>query len=461
MSDCAPVRTIAETRFNTLVTALRRKAIGSGLSLLFALMSLTPGVAYAQDYDPPTEAPNLPASLRLLVPRGWVATSFAEVDMNKDGNLDRAVLLTPSSGRNDRLGNITGTPLKDRRRNLMLLVGQPSGRAPLPTYLPWSFHRSRFMTQAVPADFSDYLERSGKVFAVRDTLRFSWDFGQPESGEGTGTQVFRVEGQCLRLIGTDYKWFQGEDEHETSVNFLTNTQIDTRVFVEEGLDGKPRRRKEGPRTSTIEDTGPICANPTPLVAAALAPHQPPPAPQQPPQAPTPAPALPKPAATPPPRYSSSPPVVRASPPPLDCSKPPSRQKRIDNSEVGSGFDPNTPFCGLDVESSDPFESSGCQLPTITVPLGFPFIATRDNDSVTDSIVAVNGCGLWIQTRTDDACFFESDPGCTEPPSVDEPRLLLAQPDGSFLYQEDWRSGDCYSLKIEPLSDDRFRVTAVP
>jgi hypothetical protein len=153
--------------------------------------------------------------------------------------------------------------------------------------------------------------------------------------------------------------------------------------------------------------------------------------------------------------------VRASPPPLDCSKPPSRQKRIDNSEVGSGFDPNTPFCGLDVESSDPFESSGCQLPIITVPLGFPFIATRDNDSVTDSIVAVNGCGLWIQTRTDDACFFESDPGCTEPPSVDEPRLLLAQPDGSFLYQEDWRSGDCYSLKIEPLSDDRFRVTAVP
>jgi hypothetical protein len=95
MSDCAPERTIAETRFNTLVAALRRKAIGVGLSLLFALLSLTPGVAYAQDYDPPVEAPNLPAALRLLVPRGWVATSYAEVDMNKDGNLDRAVLLVP------------------------------------------------------------------------------------------------------------------------------------------------------------------------------------------------------------------------------------------------------------------------------------------------------------------------------------------------------------------------------
>ena len=165
-------------------------------------------------------------------------------------------------------------------------------------------------------------------------------------------------------------------------------------------------------------------------------------------------------ATPPPRYSYSPPTVSTPPPPLDCSKPPSRQKRIDNSQVGSGFDPNTPFCGLDTETSDPFESSGCQIPIITVPLGLPFIATRDDDSVTNSIVAVNGCGLWIQTRTDGACFFESDPGCTEPPSVGEPELLRPKPDGSFLYQEPWRSGDCYSLKIEPLTDDRFRVTAV-
>lgn len=444
MSDRANVRTEIEIRCSTSVTAAHRNPIRLGFCLLFALLSLTPRWADAQDYQPPDEAPNLPTNLRPLIPRGWVATSFAEVDMNKDGNLDRAVLLTPNSDRNDRLGNITGTPLKDRRRNLMLLVGQPSGRAPLPTYLPWSFHRSRFMTQAVPADFSDFYERSGKVYAVRDTLRFNWDFGEAESGQGTGTQTFRLEGQCLRLIGTDYNWFQGEDEYNNSLNFLTNTEIHTRVFVEADRAGNPRRRQEGPNTSTIEDTGPICANPTPLVAAVVAPQV-----QQPPEPVNP--ALPT-----PPR----PPTVSSPPPPLDCSKPPSRQKRIDNSQVGSGFDPNTPFCGLDTETSDPFESSGCQIPIITVPLGLPFIATRDDDSVTNSIVAVNGCGLWIQTRTDGACFFESDPGCTEPPSVGEPELLRPKPDGSFLYQEPWRSGDCYSLKIEPLTDDRFRVTAV-
>jgi hypothetical protein len=399
--------------------------------------------------------------------------------MNKDGNLDRAVLLAPSVAGNSVVGPIAGTPLRDRCRNLILQVGQPDGRPAVVNYVPWSqLHESLGSTmpketclgQEPAPEFAGPVIFGDGVKAVRNTLRYPWsEMDWP--GESEGTLVIRIEGSCLRLIGKE----QTESSHggawhtqsKSSTNYLTREEISSSWSME-AFDGTGRVAKEdttGPVTSKIEQQAPICLNDRPLqlTPPAPAPKLPPPAPapQQPPQAPTPAPALPKPAATPPPRYSSSPPVVRASPPPLDCSKPPSRQKRIDNSEVGSGFDPNTPFCGLDVESSDPFESSGCQLPIITVPLGFPFIATRDNDSVTDSIVAVNGCGLWIQTRTDDACFFESDPGCTEPPSVDEPRLLLAQPDGSFLYQEDWRSGDCYSLKIEPLSDDRFRVTAVP
>lgn len=457
MSDCRPATPSRRVRYHPTETDFESQA-GGRFALAAAVIALSLNVSsYAAAASPPGDAP-IPGNIQSLVPRGWDATSYADGDFNKDGVADRAFLLEPADAEGAAQDPTRGTPLRDKCHNLVLQMGRGDGSYAAPNYLPWSFNQSRFMRHVVPADFWDSCVTSGKVFAVRDTLRFSWDYGEGEWGDGTETQVFRVEGQCLRLIGADYKGsdsFQGEEEHDMSVNFLTNTRIETHVFIEEDRAGKLRRRKEGPKTSTIEDAGPICANPTPLVAAVVAPQV------QPPQASPPAPAPPKPAATPPPRYSYSPSAVSSPPPPLDCSKPPLRQKRIDNSQVGSGFDPNTPFCGLDTETSDPFESSDCQLPIIVVPLGLPFIATRDDDSVTDSIVAVNGCGLWIQTRTDGACFFESDPGCTEPPSVGEPELLRAQPDGSFLYQEDWRVGERYSLKIEPLSDERFRVTAVP
>ena len=51
-------------------------------TLLAVLLTFASAPAFAQ----PVEASNLPANLRPLIPRGWVATSYAEVDMNKDGN---------------------------------------------------------------------------------------------------------------------------------------------------------------------------------------------------------------------------------------------------------------------------------------------------------------------------------------------------------------------------------------
>ena len=85
MSDCAPTRTINETRFSASAAASQRNPMCAGFFLLFALLSLTPLWADAQDYQPPAEASNLPANLRPLIPRGWVATSFAEVDTSTDG----------------------------------------------------------------------------------------------------------------------------------------------------------------------------------------------------------------------------------------------------------------------------------------------------------------------------------------------------------------------------------------
>jgi hypothetical protein len=50
------------------------------------------GVSQASAARPRSFPDRLPKgpSLRPRIPRGWVATSFAEVDINKDGNLDQA-----------------------------------------------------------------------------------------------------------------------------------------------------------------------------------------------------------------------------------------------------------------------------------------------------------------------------------------------------------------------------------
>ena len=50
-------------------------------TLLAFLLTFASAPAFAQ----PVEASNLPANLRPLIPRGWVATSFAEVDTSTDG----------------------------------------------------------------------------------------------------------------------------------------------------------------------------------------------------------------------------------------------------------------------------------------------------------------------------------------------------------------------------------------
>lgn len=470
MSDRARVRAVIETRCSTSVAASHQNPIRLGFCLLFALLSLTPLWADAQDYELPAEAPNLPANLRPLIPRGWVATSFAEVDMNKDGNLDRAVLLTPNSDRNDRQGNIAGTPLKDRRRNLMLLVGQPSGRAPLPTYLPWSFHQSRFMNQAVPADFSDFYERSGKVSAFGGTLRFNWDFGEAESGQGTGTQTFRLEGQCLRLIGTDYNWFQGEDEYNNSLNFLTNTETHTRVFVEADRAGFSRRRKEGPQTSTIEDTGPICANHTPLVAAAVAPQV------QQPQALLKQPTRPTSDAEN--RYRPPSPFA----PRAECIVPP--LPMVDSTAEAEGpFDRMMEMCGV----SETEDDGSCQKPIRTIQLGSAITASIGELESSHLLLysylllyAVDDCGLWVREldlhwETDDRAEqayprprdlpYEVRPWALEDLDHEQYFVVPTQADGSF-YLDDQDAGFfgitfSGGLHIVPIERGGFRVTAVP
>jgi hypothetical protein len=275
--------------------------------------------------------------------------------------------------------------------------------------------------------------------------------------------VFRVEGQCLRLIGTDYKWFQGEDEYETSVNFLTNTEIYTRVFIEEDRAGNPRRRKEGPRTSTIEDAGPICANPTPLVAAVVSPQQPPPAPQQPQTRPT---------SDAENRYRPPSPFA----PRAECIVPP--LPMVDSTAEAEGpFDRMIEMCG----GSETEDDGICQKPMRTIQLGSAITASGGElESSYLLLYAVDDCGLWLREldlhwETDDRAEqafprprdfpYEVRPWALEDLDRGQYFVVPKQADGSFyLDDQDARfAGITFSggLRIVPIERGRFRVTAVP
>ena len=291
MSDCAPTRTINETRFSASAAASHRKPIRLGFCLLFALLSLTPLWADAQDYQPPAEASNLPANLRPLIPRGWVATSFAEVDMNKDGNLDRAVLLAPNVAGNSVVGPIAGTSLRDRCRNLLLLVGQPNGLPAVANYLPWSKQvaikewtdlspawaancRDAPNPPEVPAEelWASPLRMVDSISAVRNTLRY---VVHTQTDDHWETLVIRVEQDCLRLIGSEYEYVGGDDTNDsssTSINYLTRKRIDESDTQLETLDrnGEYKREKRS-ATTTISQTAPICLNDRPILAPSIPP----------------------------------------------------------------------------------------------------------------------------------------------------------------------------------------------
>jgi hypothetical protein len=358
--------------------------------------------------------------------------------MNKDGNLDRAVLLTPNSDRNDRLGNITGTPLKDRCRNLMLLVGQPNGLPPVPNFLPWSsqighvipYFISRGTRRVCTHGANPARLRSeplfsplgvdDRIYAVQDTLRYEWS----EIGVAEEAIAYRIEAGKVRVLGADFTSFGGDESCfsiHTTVNPLTRVQTRTNnSLCGEGMDGGNSTARDGvAERSTLKQRGPIFVQSRPLrgVASSV---------QEPEECDAPLPPLPSPTA----------------------------------SELAVGFKPDVQVCGLDCTPGDYSDCSGCQPAALVVPIGSTFIAS-DGRTDTFAIAALDTCGLWIQRSYRPDCIFDTDLGCSAAPQAQPPTLLRRQSDGSFLLEDDWANFTQHNLKIEPLSDDRFRVTAAP
>ena len=438
MSDCARVRTVIETRCSTSVAASHQNPIRLGFCLLFALLSLTPLWADAQDYELPAEAPNLPANLRPLIPRGWVATSFAEVDMNKDGNLDRAVLLAPNVAGNSVVGPIAGTPLRDRCRNLLLLVGQPNGLPAVASYLPWSqlpeslgvtMLKDTCLGNSPPEDsdgtanvgFSDSLN------AVRNTLRYPWS-AMDWPGESEVTLVIRIEGSCLRLIGTARTEsshgaaFQTEDE--SSTNYLTRETIHSSSVMERCHEEACEDKQEttGPVKGKIEQRAPICLNDRPLLLspAAPAPQQPSmpaPAPKQPPQATT----QRRPTATADNPYLPP----NALLPRTECLTPPMPvQNHHNHRETGLGEQ-------LVGSCEDGYDADVCTGVAHTMTFGDILRFSIGDVEYEDTIIwTVDDCGLWLRDANygtpppDDWIWQEAQGGRFS--------IVPRQPDGSYF-----------------------------
>ena len=283
MSDRVHVRTVIETRLNA-PAASHRDPLSVGVFLLLILLSLMPVGTFAQDAELPAEAPNLPANLRSLVPRGWVATSFAEGDFNKDGVTDRAALISLRDTGPQAPPPIAGVPTADPCHNLLLQLGQANGGFTPPNFIAWPSDRDNSPQpdptnqprECTPTD--EWESRALK--AVRGTLRTELtveieDFLDFESN------VLRVENQCLRLIGreTEHVSYPEEFRDETSINFLTRNRIDTHTtFGWNGGTEKPTEKKVS-KTSRIEETAPICVNDTPLLLGPAAPQSGTPAPR--------------------------------------------------------------------------------------------------------------------------------------------------------------------------------------
>jgi hypothetical protein len=417
--------------------------------------------------------------------------------MNKDGNLDRAVLLAPNVAGNSVVGPIAGTPLRDRCRNLILQVGQPDGRPAVVNYIPWSqlpvqlgvtMATDTCLGQEPVPDFSASggpIYFSDSLKSVRNTLRYPWEAAN-WPGQSEGTLVIRIEGSCLRLIGDD----RTESNHgaawqssdESSTNYLTRENISSSSMLERcGADDcEDKWETTGPVTSKIEQRAPICLNDRPLLLSAPAP-----APQQ-PSMPAPAPKQPPQAAAPPaPQQQQTRPTSDAenqyrppSPfaPRAECIVPP--LPMVDSTAEAEGpFDRMMEMCG----GSETEDDGICQKPMRTIQLGSAITASGGElESSYLLLYAVDDCGLWLREldlhwETDDGAEqafprprdfpYEVRPWALEDLDRGQYFVVPKQADGSFyLDDQDARfAGITFSggLRIVPIERGRFRVTAVP
>lgn len=276
--------------FSKLQT-LRAPLLGAPTRIAQALMVLLAGCAGSPAFAQSAEAPNLPANLRPLIPRGWVATSFAEVDMNKDGTMDRAVLLAPDGSGGDGVSSVAGTPLTDRCRNLLVVESGPNGPSAKAHYLPWSSQigfqspgffgadeRERCLASPPSRASSSRSPRGvqDRLFRVNNSLRYEWTI----RGEAKETIVVRIEGDCVRLIGSEFEEQFGAQRCETrssSRNYLTRLRIDTYTSKCPGWDGLQQQTGgDRPGKSTMPPTPPICLPETVLDmnGESVAPNQP-------------------------------------------------------------------------------------------------------------------------------------------------------------------------------------------
>ena len=436
-------------------------------TLLALLLTFASAPAFAQS----VEAPNLPANLRPLIPRGWVATSFAEVDMNKDGNLDRAVLLAPDGNGGDGFGSVTGTPLTDRCRNLLVVESGPNGPSAKAHYLPWSskigFQSPGFFDASErelclagePSRASSGRSPRGvqdRLFRVNNSLRYEWTI----RGEAKETIVVRIEGDCVRLIGSEFEEHFGAQRCETrssSRSYLTRLRIDTYASKCPGWDGLQQKRAgDRPGKSTMPPEPPICLPETVLdmngKQIALGDAEPSRESNGRPQAAAPTPPQPHAITQRRPTATADNPYLPPSPllPRAECLTPPMPMLEYYHRSE-SGFD------SLEGPCDQGLETDACAGVARVMSFGDTLLGTLADAEYAETVIwAVDDCGLWFR----DANYVDKMISGWAPDRARRGRYFVVPPqqDGSYLLERQMLIGR--AIHFTTVSGNFLRVRVI-
>ena len=184
-------------------------------------------LAQASEATAPAQLKQAQSKYRSYIPTRYILFDVVEGDLNKDGIKD-AVLIVKGTDAKQWVVNSFDQKVDRNRRGIIVLLGEKGKYKPLMQNL---------------SCFSSENEEGGVYFAPelyveikKNQLFINYGHGR----YGWWGYSFRIEGQDLRMIGSDSSSNHGPYvASETSINFLTGKKL-LRKNTNDDMDAAPR-----------------------------------------------------------------------------------------------------------------------------------------------------------------------------------------------------------------------------